>query len=213
MYRVGIAQPLILALSFKDRAVKYSAAIAIATAGPVQEFEESKLVTKNLAEALGQNPRTDIVEQNRPQQLADSYALRAATAMLKLAQTRNMVVNLSGAEPDLIKATMDKREQIKILSGQVLAYLTSPNAQKAIAAMALDKTNSMQVRIEAFNSLAMSAKVNANLLENNSIDAIYSLLSSSGVDPELRSAAASAFGALNLPSKKVKDLILDQSKS
>ena len=33
------------------------------------------------------------------------------------------------------------------------------------------------------------------------------------IDPELRSVAASAYGALNLPSQKVKDLILDQARS
>jgi HEAT repeat protein len=212
-YKLAVAQPLILALSYKDRAVKYSAAIAIASAGPVQEFEESKLVTKNLAEALGQNRQADVGDQSWTQQLADSYAVRAAAAMLKLVQTRNTVVDLSAAEPDLIKATRDKRQQIKILSGQVLAYLKSPNAQSAIADMAVDRANSKEVRIAAFNSLATSAKINANLLENNSIDAIYSVLSSREIDPELRNAAASAFGSLNLPSRKVKDLILDRSKS
>jgi hypothetical protein len=32
-------------------------------------------------------------------------------------------------------------------------------------------------------------------------------------EEELRTAAAAAYGALNLPSRKVKDLILDQAKS
>ncbi|GAJ06956.1 unnamed protein product, partial [marine sediment metagenome] len=50
-------------------------------------------------------------------------------------------------------------------------------------------------------------------LNNEMIDAIYGLVSSQEVDPELRSAAASAYGALNLPSQKVKDLILDQARS
>jgi hypothetical protein len=71
----------------------------------------------------------------------------------------------------------------------------------------------MGVRIAAFDSLAISAKLNANLLDNEMVDAIYSLLSSQEIDPQLRSAAASAYGALNLPSRKVKDLILDQARS
>ena len=146
-------------------------------------------------------------------ELADSYALRAAAAMLKLAQTRNRVVDLSAAKSALISATKDKRIDIQILAGQVLAYLNSPDAQRAIAAMALVETNSMNVRISAFNSLAVSAKINANLLDDNTIVAIYSLVSSQEIDPVLRSAAAIAYGALNLPSRKVKDLILDQAKS
>ena len=45
------------------------------------------------------------------------------------------------------------------------------------------------------------------------VEAIYSLISSDAADAELRSLAASAYGALNLPSRRVKDLILDQAKS
>jgi hypothetical protein len=45
------------------------------------------------------------------------------------------------------------------------------------------------------------------------VDHIYVLIGSDQTHPALRSAAAAAFGALNLPSQKVKDLILDQAKS
>jgi hypothetical protein len=55
--------------------------------------------------------------------------------------------------------------------------------------------------------------LNANLLLAEQIDALYSLVSSTETDPALRSAAAGAYGALNLPSEKVKTLILDQAKS
>lgn len=214
LYRLGIAQPLIQALSYDEKAVKYSAAIAIATAGPTMDFAESKLVTDNLAEALDQN-QNKIAEssENLPQQLADSYAIRAATAMLNLARTRNKVIDLSGAQDALISAAQDQREQLQILAGQVLAYLNSQNAQRAIAVMALRNKNSIGVRIAAFNSLAASGKVNANLLNVELIDSIYLLISSQDTDPDLRSAAAAAYGALNLPSRKVKDLILDQSKT
>jgi hypothetical protein len=44
--------------------------------------------------------------------------------------------------------------------------------------MALDENNAMDVRISAFNSLATSAKMNANLLDVTAIDAVYSLVSS-----------------------------------
>jgi hypothetical protein len=53
----------------------------------------------------------------------------------------------------------------------------------------------------------------ANLLTEQTVDDIYTLISSNETVPELRSAAAIAFGALNLPSRKVKDLILDQARS
>jgi HEAT repeat protein len=214
LYRLGIAQPLVQALSFNDRAVRYSAAIAIAQAGPKQKFPESKLIVQNLAEAITQNPQPPTENPNAwNKQLADSYAVRAGRAMLKLAQTRNRVINLSAAQSALISATKDNRVDVQILAGQVLAHLESPDAQRSIAAMALDEKNTMIVRIAAFNSLAVSAKLNANLLDDNIVVAIYSLVSSLEIDPKLRSAAATAYGALNLPSRKVKDLILDQAKS
>jgi len=210
LFRIDAAQPLVLALSFNDKAVKYSAAIAIAAAGPKQKFPESKLVVANLAEALGETgENTDLTNE----WVAEDYAVRAAKVMLKLVETRNRVIDLSAAQTAVIGATKGSRADIQMLAGRILAYLDSPDAQRAIAAMALDETKAMDVRISAFNSLAVSAKVNANLLDVATIDAVYSLVSSQQADPELRSAAARAYGSLNLPSQKVKDLVLDQAKS
>ncbi|MHC4573622.1 MAG: HEAT repeat domain-containing protein [Planctomycetota bacterium] len=214
LYRLGTTQPLVQALSFDDRAVRYSAAIAIAAAGPKEMFPESILVVRNLAEGIAPMPQTTNENSTRwTRQLADSYAVRAAGVMLKLAQTRNPVIDLADAQNALINATKGDRTEIQILAGHVLAYLDTPDAQRAVATMALDRANAMDVRIRAFESLAVSAKVNANLLDGERIDAIYSLVSSLEVDPQLRSAAAAAYGALNLPSQKVKDLILDQARS
>jgi len=215
-YRLGTVQPLVQALSFNDKAVRYSAAIAIAAAGPKQKFAESKLVARVLAQAIAEGQTAKHVSENTGllnEGLANSYAVRAAEVMLKLAQTRNPVIDLSTTQSALVNATKDKRPEIQILAGRILAYLDSRDAQHSIAAMALIETNAMSVRVSAFNSLAVSAKLNANLLDDEKIDAIYSLVSSQEIDPELRSAAAAAFGALNLPSRKVKDLILDQARS
>jgi hypothetical protein len=207
LYRIGPTQPLVQALSFDNKAVRYSAAIAIAAAGPKENFAESKLVVKNLIEALEQ-------KDTEPNTIdANSYALRSAEIMLALAQTRNPVINLSAAQEALINATKGKRAEIQVLACRTLAYLNSPEAQRAIAAMALAEDNPKDIRLSAFYSLAVSAKINASLLDDEKIDAIYSLVGSKESDPQLRSAAAAAYGALNLPSQKVKDLILDQAKS
>jgi hypothetical protein len=215
LYRIGPAQPLVQALTFDDdRSVRYSAAIAIAAAGPKAQFPESKLVIKNLAEALAQTPEQTSEDSDMwNEDLANSYAFRAANVMLKLAQTRNAIIDLSDAQDALINATKDNRAVIQMLAGQILAHLDSPDAQRSIATMALANINTMDVRISAFNSLAVSAKLNANLLEDEKIDSIYLLVSSQEIDPQLRGAAAAAYGALNLPSRKVKDLILDQAKT
>jgi len=212
LYQMGPSQPLLQALSFNDRMVRYSAAIAIGAAGPREGFAENKLVVANLAEALGQGSQTSAGGANGwSEEIAENYAVRAAEVMLSLAQARNSVLDLSAAQLALESAVSDKR--IQVLAGQILAYLDSPGAQRAIAAMALEANNAPDVRISAFISLATSAKLNANMLPDETIDEIYALISSDATDTELRSTAAAAYGALNLPSRKVKDLILDQAKS
>lgn len=213
LYRIGASQPLMEALRFDNRAVRYSAAIAIASAGPTEKFAENKLVIANLAQAIGSEAQTAVSADGMwSEKIANTYAVRAATAMLKLAESRNRVIDLSLAQQYLAAAINDKRPQIQILAGKVLAYIDSPDAQRAIAAMALTEGNSLEVRVAAFESLATSAKLNANMLLEQMIDGVYALISTEQTDPALRSAAAAAYGALNLPSQKVKDLILDQAK-
>ena len=213
MYTMGPAQPLLQALSFGDRAVRYSAAIAIANAGPREAFNESRLVVQNLAEALDGNAQGS-AEGTWTSELAADYASRAVNALLKVAVSRNPVIDLSLAQSALIEACRGHAQQeIQVLAGQTLAYVGSAEAQRAIAEVALDAAGAMEVRIAAFEALADSAKMSANLLPDTLVDQIYSLIGSDETDPDLRAAAAAAYGALNLPSQKVKDLILDQAKS
>ena len=207
MYRLQTSQPLIEALSFNDRSVRYSAAIALTMAEPAEKFTESELVVNNLAEAI-----TAQADANWPKNTADNYAIRSAQAMLKSAESRNTAINLSGALEAIIKTTEDKRDEMKIFACQILAYMSSPDAQRAIANAALNKDNPIDIRISSFEALAISAKVNANQLLDSQIDQIYQLVESREIKQELRSSAAAAYGALNLPSRRVKDLILDQSK-
>jgi hypothetical protein len=207
MHRFKTSQPLVDALTFDNRAVKFTAAIAIALAGPVEKFGESEFVAKNLAEAISVSP-----DANWPKDTADMYAVRACQAMLQLAQTRNNAIDLSLALGTLISATGDARDEIKIFVANILAYLASPDAQRAIAQMTIKEENAIEIRIAAFDSLVTSAKVNANLLLDEQIDRIYSIVQSTEVNAELRSSAAAAFGALNLPSRKTKELILNQAK-
>jgi hypothetical protein len=213
-YALGSAQPLLQALSFNDRPVRYSAAIAIATSGPRQGFAESRLVVANLAEALGQISLQTAEENERLNaEMANNYAIRAADAMLRLAESRNSAFDLSLAQGALIAATRARGMEIQIISSRILAHLASPEAQRAIATMALDSANDLETRRFAFESLAISAKLNANMLPEAMVDAIYALISSDQTERDLRLAASTAYGALNLPSRKVKDLILDQAKS
>lgn len=208
LYRIGTSQPLADALRFEDRKVRYSAAIAFAEAGPVTSFVGSELIVKHLASALLEEGADEVGAE-----LAREYAVRSVEAMYKLALSRNKIVDLSMAQPALITITERNDPSMQIAAGHVLAYLPSPDAQRALAEMALNEQNTKDVRLEAFSSLALSAKLNANLLLSEHIDALYALAGSRDADPDLRAGAAGALGALNLPSERVKKLILDQARS
>lgn len=208
LYQLGTEQPLAKALTYEDQKVRYSAAIAIALALPTTGFVGSETIVENLSEAIIQNDANSLGAE-----LSSKYAFRAIRAMQMLALTHNTIVDLSKASGSLIQITLSANPEMQVLAADVLARLESPEDQRAIAVMALSEKNSPEVRVAAFGSLAVSAKQNACLLLSEQIDAIYALVSSTATDPALRAAAAGAYGALNLPSEKVKTLILDQSKS
>jgi hypothetical protein len=208
LYRVGVDQPLAKALSFEDRPVRYSAAIAIGGANPATEFLGDTFIVRNLAEAID----VDNGMEELGDELARLYAIRAVNIALDLAIGDNKIVDLSKAMDALVKATATDWPEMQLTAAMVLARLESPDAQKAIAQMALSNDNSLEIRIAAFKTLAVSAKFNANQLTEEQVNGIYDIVSSQSVDAELRTAASGAYGALNLPSKKVKNLILDQAK-
>lgn len=214
--RVGTEMPLAKALTFKDRKVRYSAAIALGQANPTESFMGIEYVVPLLAEALlkaGAEEMTPASSGQEDAGTAEQYSIRALRVLHSLAVQNNRVVNLPLARQALIQTTQDGPDDMKILAGQTLAHLPSPEAQRAVADVAMNDQNSMTVRIEAFASLANSAKMNANLLLTDQIEAMYGLIQSRDADPQLREAAAGAYGTLNLPSQRVKDLILDQAKS
>ena len=165
---------------------------------------------------IGRHLAAALVEEGADEvgaELAQRYAERAVQAIYKLALSRNKIVDLTQTQSSLVAVTENSRPDMKMAAGQALSYLSSPEAQRAIAQMAMNEQNDKDVRLSAFASLALSAKLNASLLLSGQVDALYELVSSTEADPELRAGAAGAFGALNLPSERVKTLILDQAKS
>ena len=205
--RIGLEMPLADALQFEDPRVRYSAAIALGQAGPVEGFAGNELIVPILAEALLKKA------EGMDETLAERYSVRAMQTLEQLAVSGNQAVDLSVALDGLIEMTHSGAETMRISAGRVLAYLSSPQAQRAIVEMAMEESNSMEVRTAAFASLAKSAKRNGNLLLSEQIESLYQLVQSRQADAVLRQAAAGAFGALNLPSQRVKDLILEQARS
>lgn len=206
--RVGLQMPLADALQYDDRKVRYSAAIALGQAGPVSGFAKNELIVPLLAEALLKKGADEMEAQE-----AEAYSVRAMETLEGLAVSGNSAVDLSVAMESLIEMSRSGTEDMRISSARVLSFLSSPQAQRAIVQMAMEESNPGEVRIAAFASLASSAKRNGNLLLGEQIESLYQLVQSRQADAALREAAAGAFGALNLPSQRVKDLILEQARS
>ncbi|MFC1761724.1 HEAT repeat domain-containing protein [Planctomycetota bacterium] len=199
---VGAVQPLLQALVYSDEAVRTSAAIAVAQAGPQGPFDQSGLVIRNLATAVSNGLAA-----------GDAYVQRSLVALRAISQQRNMAFDLLGAQEALVAASRSESAEYKTLACQALAGVNSGTAQQAIAEVGISDRSDLTVRIAAFNSLAESAKVNGSMLSGQTLANMYELIGSGTTDANLRTAAAMAFGALNLPSENVKGLILHQAKS
>jgi CheY-like chemotaxis protein len=144
------------------------------------------------------------------QKETDAYAMRAATALGNLAIGDNQILGVAGAETGLLSALNGPRDELVSAVGSVLARLTSATAQQGLARRALDESAPGPVRIALFQSLTVSAKAFGNQLD----DAQVKVLEKQAVDTkdaDIRSAAAEARGALNLPTDQATQLILGQT--
>jgi HEAT repeat protein len=138
---------------------------------------------------------------------ATQWAVRAAEAVRLLGLTRNAIYDVSRGRAMLIAALGDPRKEVKTAAAKALATMSAPDAQRAIAEMAMDAAAAEDIRLEAFSALGESARRFGNSLTDKQAAGIVKLVTSG--TGALRTAAAEILGALSLPSEKVKDLILE----
>jgi hypothetical protein len=144
------------------------------------------------------------------QKQADTYAMDAAGVLRNLAITQNAVLNAAGAETGLLAALDGPKGDLVAAVGNVVACLSSSTAQQGLAMRALNDQTPAAVRVSLFQSLSNSAKNFGNQLDGPQVV----LIQKEAVeikDAGLRSAAAEARGALNLPTDQARDLILNAS--
>ena len=208
---VGPVQPLLRALTFTDKAVRYSAAIAIATASPRGQFQESDLVVQNLAQAIAS--AADDAGLPGSEDVETRYDVRAMKALIALGASQNDAFDLNLAQDALIKTAASHDPILQVTAGKALSYINSPMSQETIAALALDENNTLDVRKASFVSLANSGRLYGGMLESSVLSAIYELIRSDQTDDDLRESAATAYGSLDLPSGQMKNLVLDQARS
>jgi len=143
-------------------------------------------------------------------ELATQYATRAGELIKKLAISRGQVLDLSPARSTLLGALEDTRPAVVKLAGEGLGLLDNADAQKGLLLKATTEATVEEVKISLFQSLATSAKFFGNKLDPQQIEALDTAVKSA-TTPAVKSAAAEARGALNLPSEQAKALILGQA--
>jgi tetratricopeptide (TPR) repeat protein len=139
-----------------------------------------------------------------------SLATQAAEALRMIAVTNNKVYNFRQAQVALINSLKHPEEALRVIGADVLAESEAPEAQQAVAQLALDETQSKPVRLRVFAALANSAKAHGNLLNDEWRDQVAAA-ATQAKDLEIRTAASQALGALNLPSNQASKIIRAQA--
>jgi hypothetical protein len=139
---------------------------------------------------------------------AAGYAMRSALVMESLAINHNTILDLGPAEPGLLTALDGTNADLVAAIGNALARLSSSDAQRGIAHRALDEQAPKEIRIPLFRALTVSAKAFGNQLDAPQVEALQKQAVDTA-DQDIRSAAAEARGALNLPTDQAASLILN----
>ena len=136
--------------------------------------------------------------------------LSARTDLLqKLAINRGQIYDLSAAEPTLLASLNDKRPEIVKAVGDALALMDFKEVQPGILTRAMDEKAPDDVKIGLYKSLSTSARFYGNRLSSDEVASLQKIVDGTGSN-EVRTAAAEARGALNLPADLAKQLIVNQ---
>lgn len=139
--------------------------------------------------------------------LATQYATRAGELIKRLAISRGQVLDLASARSTLLGALEDARPEIVKLAGEGLALLDNDDAQKGLLLRATAEGVADDVKVSLFKSLATSAKFFGKKLDQGQIEQLDNVVTT-GTNAEVKSAAAEARGALDLPADQARKLIL-----
>ena len=139
---------------------------------------------------------------------AEDWALRAASALRRLAQTDTGVYELARSLSSLSAALEDDRDSLRTAAAAALAEIQLPEAQQAIMKLVFNTDVAEAVRISALNSATVSVRRFGNALEDADAAGVLEIVTDSDSDA-LRNAAAQLLGAMNLQSEQIKSLIVE----
>ncbi len=146
------------------------------------------------------------------EKVATQYALRASNLLLLLGESHNPILDTTPAMNTLLSTLDDPRPDLVKSSGNAVALINSSQVQQGLLIKASDDKTPDDLRISLYKSLATAAKFYGNQLPPDQIEQLQKTVELAP-NLEIRSAAAEAMGALNLPASRARVLIVNQSKT
>jgi len=146
-----------------------------------------------------------------PEQAAE-WAVRAAEAIRRIGVTNSPVYDASEACRALAAALGHTDPKVQTAAARALAVMSAPEAQRAVAALALKADADEKLRVEAFEAATESARRLGNQLTEEQAKGVVDVVTGKGTEA-IKVAAAKLLGSLNLPSEKIKDLIIGASSN
>lgn len=198
---------------------KYSKTPVIVLGKPAQELMAKDLATKDAyVEAVSsaadeaaliaalERVRTRTGQMALNSEMASGMALQAATTLRRIVEHGRTVLDARPAAPALIGALSSPDERLQTSAASALALINAPEAQRAIAHVALSSGNSVSLRVAAFSSLSESARTHGSQLEDSQIAELGKLAAKEN-DLIIRTAASQSLGAINLASSQASEII------
>jgi HEAT repeat protein len=161
----------------------------------------------DVAEAVGRAARAGAAGAMN-NELAGQWAARAAGAIARLGETGNTVYDISKTRKALIAALGDSRVEVRMAAARALAMMSSSEAQQAMAALTLNPAVDEKIRIGVLGLLSDSLRRFGNQIDSQTAAAIVAAVANDKEPMSVREAMAEVLGAMNLPSEKIKSLIL-----
>ncbi len=209
-----------IALTDSNPKVRYSAKLVLTdtAASPFRSVAETdpSFSTTTAKDAQGVAPAIDAARKKAgslpmDEKTATAYATRAGEFLRKLATDTGDVYDVTAGKAGLLTALNDERPEIVTLAAEVLGLVDADGVQPALLTRALDEKLGEDVRVNLFKGLAANARGFGDKLSDDQAQQVDEVVKTAK-NLDLRSAAASARGALNLPPDEAKTLILDQSR-
>ncbi|HUW84381.1 MAG TPA: hypothetical protein VMZ31_16470 [Phycisphaerae bacterium] len=143
------------------------------------------------------------------EELAFELAMQAAEVLHSIAASNSPVYDIAPAQQALIQVLQSRDIQLQTRAASVLALFRTPDAQGAIASIALDDQAQKELRLACFASLAESGRHHGLLIGEKLVTSLIDVVMNAE-DLTIRTAASAAMGALNVPGNKASEIIRAQ---